>query len=142
MTSQIDLDQGGTFRQWYKAYLGPSVGWINIPLQSILPITATGTYNIDASTSFITVNVAASVTVVLPTTLGSTGGVQAQPGRYALNPITIVDIGGNASSFPITINPFAGENIMSLSTLSLSTPFGGYTLAPNATLHGWSVISP
>jgi hypothetical protein len=142
MTSQLDLDQGGTFRQWQKAYLGPSVGWINVPLQNILPIIATGTYNIDTSTSLVTINTASSVTIILPTVLGSTGGVQAQPGRYALNPITIVDIGGNAATFPTTIQPFPGENIMSLSSLPLSTNFGGYTLAPNATLHGWNSISP
>jgi hypothetical protein len=36
----MDLDQSGTSRQWLKAYLGPSIGWIERPYQNLQPITA------------------------------------------------------------------------------------------------------
>jgi hypothetical protein len=46
----VDLDQGGVSRQWSRNYLGPSIGWIDVPWQNLLPVTAAGTYNIDPST--------------------------------------------------------------------------------------------
>ncbi len=149
MTSQTDLDQGGTSRSWVRTYLGPSVGWVWTPQQNILPITAAGSYTIDLSTTLVTINVAALVTITLPSAkgtsaLGGTGGATdgAVPGVANKVPITIVDIGGNCFLFPTTIQPFDGENIMGLTSISLSVNFGGYVLAPNATLQGWNSISP
>jgi hypothetical protein len=142
MTSQLDLDQGGTFRQWVKAYLGPSIGWVNVPLQNILIITSAGTFTIDPSVSLVEVNVAGSVTVILPSVRGSAGGPQAQPGLYALNPVTVVDIGSHATANPITINPAAGENIMGLSSIQIVADNGAFTLAPSQDQLGWNSISP
>ena len=136
MPSQLDLDQGGTFRQWTRAYLGPSVGWINAPLQNILPITASGTYTLDPSTSLVTVN-ATMVTIILPTVIDPPVGPQALPGLFANNPITIVDIGGSASGSPITIQPHAGETIMGLASISINSNFGGYTLWPSSAQLKW-----
>src|SRR6516225_4038283 len=101
----VDLDQGGTSRQWSRNYLGPSVGWIMAPYQNILPITAAGTYTLDPSTNLVEVNVAAAVTIVLPSCQFPAAGAQAQPRLFASNPITIVGIGGNAATNNITINP-------------------------------------
>ena len=143
MTSQKDLDQGGTSRSWGRRYLGPSVGWIDVPVENILAITTAGTYTLDPSTSLVTVNVAGAVTIVLPSAIVPTAGAQAQPRLFAQNPVTIVDIGGNAQANPITIQPASGsENIMNLASISLSVNYGGYTLLPNSTLKGWNSISP
>jgi hypothetical protein len=146
MPSQLDLDQGGTSRQWTKAYLGPSVGWINIPAQNILAITVAGTYQLDPSTSLVTVNTTGAVTINLPAAIDPLVGPQAQPGLFANNPITIVDIGGNAGAHPITIQPIQpnpnSETIMGLTSISLSVNFGGYTLFPNSTRKTWNSISP
>ena len=144
MGSQTDLDQGGTNRQYVKQYLGPSVGWLvtPAPAASILAITAAGTYTVDRSVTLITVNVAGAVTLNLPAAHTPSVGPQAQPGLFVQNPITIVDIGGNATANPITINPNGAETIMGLATISLSVNYGGYTLKPNDSLNGWSSISP
>lgn len=142
MTSQTDLDQGGTTRAWRRTYLGPSVGWQWVPTNNVLPITAAGTYIIDPSTNLITVNVIGAVIIVLPSAI-LPASAQAQPGLFAQNPITIVDIGGHAQANPITIQPKSGaENIMNLASILLSVNYGGYTLAPNSTLKGWNSISP
>lgn len=139
----VDLDQGGTSRQWVNDYLGPTVGWVRRPTQNVLPITAAGTYTLDASTSLVTVSTSGTVVIVLPAATLPTVPGGAQPGLFVQNPITIVDIGGNAQAHPITIQPASGsENIMSLTQIQITVNFGGYTLAPNSTLRGWNSISP
>lgn len=143
MTSQTDLDQGGTNRQLRRQFLGPSLGWIETPAEaaSILAITSAGTFSIDPSTTLVTVNVAGAVTLNLPKAKSPTNQT-GQLGLFVQNPITIVDIGGNAAAHPITISPVAGETIMNLASITLSVNFGGYTLKPTNALPGWSSISP
>jgi hypothetical protein len=143
MTSQLDLDQSGTSRQWQRTYLGPSIGWQLVPYQSILPVTAAGTYNLDPSTNLVEVNVAAAVTIVLPSCQFPAAGAQAQPRLFAANPVTIVDIGGNAASNNITIQPNnVSETVMGLTSIKIATNFGGFTLQPVSSLKTWTSISP
>lgn len=138
MTSQTDLDQGGTYRTFLTTFLGPTVGWVSLPANNILPITAAGTYAIAPDTTLITVNVAGSVTLTLPSCVQPTVPAGAQPGLFGNLPITIVDIGGNAQAHPITINPQGGQTIMGLSTLSLATNYGSYTLIPLSAQSMWN----
>lgn len=143
MTSQIDLDQGGTTRQWTRSYMGPSVGWIDVPLQNVLLITAAGTYAIDPSTSLIEVNTTGSVTITLPSAVTPSAGAQAQSRLFAQNPITIVDIGGHAQAANITIQRNnTNESIMGLASIQITVNFGGYTLVPNSGQKTWNSISP
>jgi|SRR5215469_1051590 len=143
MTSQTDLDQGGTFRAWARQYFGPSVGWVYAPANNVLPITAGGVFQLDPSTSLVTVNTTGAVTIKLPAATNPSVPAGAQPGLYADNPITIVDIGGNAQAHPITIQPISiAETIMGLNSITISVNYGGYTLAPNSTLRLWNSISP
>lgn len=143
MSSQTDLDQGGTSRQWVRTFMGPSVGWIYVPLQNVLPITAAGTYAIDPSTSLIEVNTTGLVTITLPSCVVPTVGAQAQPGLFAKNPITIVDIGGHAQAAPITIQRNnVNESIMGLASIQITVNYGGYTLQPISGSATWNSISP
>jgi hypothetical protein len=144
MTSQTDLDQGGTNRQMVRQYLGPSVGWVTVPAPaaSILTITAAGTYNLDKSTTLVTVNVNGAVTINLPKAHTPNVGAQAQPGLFVQQPIVIIDTGGFAAAQPITLVPAAGETIMSLTSIQLNSNYGGFTLKPSDALNGWSAISP
>jgi hypothetical protein len=146
MPSQTDLDQGGTNRQWIPQWLGPSVGWIWVPALNILPITVGGTFQLDPSTSLVQVNTTGSVTIRLPSAIDPPAGPMSQTGLFANNPITIVDVGGNAGAHPITITPISpnpnGESIMGLASISLSVNYGGYTLLPNSANKTWNSISP
>jgi hypothetical protein len=137
-----DFDQGGTFRLLLRASLGPSVGWFNDPYRDTLNIITAGTFQLDPSYTLVNVNVAGVVTIILPAASNPSVPAITLPGLYCDNAITIVDIGGNAMVNPITIQPAPGENIMGLASITLSSNFGGYTLLPNATLHGWNSISP
>jgi hypothetical protein len=139
----MDLDQGGVSRQWERTYLGPSVGWIWRPLQNVLPIAAAGTYAIDPSFNLIEVNVAAAVTIVLPSCQTPAAGAQAQPRLFAGNPITIIDTGGNAAANNIVINPNnPSETVMGLSWIKIQTNYGGFTLLPVSAQRTWTSISP
>jgi hypothetical protein len=139
----MDLDQGGTSRQWSRNYLGPSIGWIDVPWQNLLPVTAAGTYALDPSTNLVEINVAGAVTIILPSCQFPAAGPQALTRLFANNPITIVGVGGNAASNNITINPNnASEIVMGLSSVKIATNFGGYTLQLVSGLKTWTSISP
>ena len=132
MSSQTDLDQGGTFRQWTRMWMGPSVGWVPVPIDAVLDITAAGTYTIARGTSLILLNVNASVTLNLPSSLAAPQGPQAIPGQWVINPVTIVDIGGfaNPGTIDYLIVPFGSETISGLANVTLGTPRGTIILIP------------
>jgi hypothetical protein len=122
--------------------MGPTVGWINVPNLNKLIITAGGTYPLDPSTSLVEVNTTGSVTITLPS-CANPGQSLSQQGLFAKNPITIVDIGGNAQAHPITIQRNnSGESIMGLASIALSANYGGYTLTPVPETLTWNSISP
>lgn len=144
MSSQTDLDQGGTVRQWVLVNMGPTVGIVRVPLQNVLLIAAPGSYVINASTTLVEVN-SIGVTVILPPASQPTysGAQTTQPGSFAARPITIVDILGSASiATPVLIQPAAGETIMGLASIKIQSSYGGYTLAPNSLEKTWNSISP
>jgi hypothetical protein len=142
MTSQTDLDQGGTSRQYVRQYLGPSMGWVTIPAPaaSILAITAAGTYTVSRSTTLVQVNVNGAVTLNLPK--AHTPAKPAQLGLFVQTPLVIADVGGFATANPITIVPFAGETIMGLASIRITVNYGAFTLKPLDALTGWESISP
>jgi hypothetical protein len=58
-------------------------------------------------------------------------------------PITIVDVGGNAQSANITIQPKSiSETIMGLASIQIKVNFGGYVLQPIPEQATWNSISP
>jgi hypothetical protein len=124
-------------------YLGPSIGWLDIPWQNLLPITAAGTYTIDPSINIVEVNVAGAVTIVLPAATNPAAGPQALTRLFANNPITIVDVGGNAAANNITTQPNnVGETVVGLTSVKIATNYGGFTLQPVPGQKTWTSISP
>lgn len=140
MGSQTDLDQGGTFRQWVRMYMGPSVGFVAVPVDAVLNVSAAGTYTIARGTSLILINVNASVTLNLPSSKASPAGPQAIPGQWVINPVTVVDIGGHASSNTYHIVPFGAETISGLASVDLASDHGSIILNPILATGGWNLI--
>jgi hypothetical protein len=141
MASQTDLDMGGSFRQFVRRYLGPSVGWVWTPEDNVVPITAAGTKTVLVGTTLVTVNVNGNVTVQLPSAKASANATAgALPGLSLALPITIVDIGGfvDGAAVLITILPFGAETIMGRASIQIATPYGAFTLLPNLTAGGWN----
>jgi hypothetical protein len=139
----VDLDQGGVSRQWRQVWMGPSLGWQPYPIQNLLPITTGGTFVIDPSFNMIEVNTSAPVTVVLPSCQLPAAGAQAQPLLFGLVPVTVVDTGGNAATYNITILPNnASETVMGLASVKIATNYGGFSLLPVPAQRTWASISP
>jgi hypothetical protein len=142
MVSQTDFDQGGSFRPFTTLFLGSGVGSVLVP-GALFPITAAGTYVLQAGTTTVTVNVAGAVTIKLPSAIfPPSAGAGAQPALCANQPVTIVDIGGFAGANPITIQPFGSEKIMGLTSLTLATPYDAVTLQPIPSAASWNMIAP
>ncbi len=140
MGSQSDLDQGGTFRQYERYWMGPSVGWVTSPQQAVLPITTGGAVVISRGTNLVTVSFNGSVTLNLPSAKASPQSPQAIPGQWVLLPVTVVDVGGFASANPITINPFGAELISGLATVQLASAYGSIILKPILETGGWTLL--
>ena len=86
MSSQLDLDQGGTFRQKKKVYLGPSVGWVEVPDQTIFPITAPGGYTLLRGMNLVTINVSQGSVVIYPVFSGRASGASGHPQPMGVDP--------------------------------------------------------
>lgn len=140
MSSQIDLDQGGTFRQTQKVYLGPSVGWQEVPEQWILNVTSGGITTVQRGVSLILVNFNGAVTIQLPSLKASLAGAQAIPKQFALIPIVICDIGGFAFAQPITVLPQSPELISGLASLPLQSAYGSFVIKPDLVNGGGSLM--
>ena len=136
MGSQTDLDQGGTFREWIRTFMGPSVGWVMAPARSVLVVAAAGTFTLQPSTTLVIINTTAPATIVMPSALNPSVPAGALPGLYVKSIINIVDISGAPN---VIIQPASGaETIMSTGSISLETSYGSYSLRPDNTLKGWT----
>ncbi len=136
MANQLDLDQGGTYRQTQKLYLGPSVGWVEVADQWLLNITAGGVTTLQRGTNLVLVNFNGAVSVQLPSLKASTAGAQAIPRQFTSIPLTISDIGGFAAGTPVTILPFGTELISGTFNnttvlLQLSSNYGSLVIRPD-----------
>lgn len=140
MSSQTDLDQGGTFRQYQRVYMGPSVGYLLVPQQAVFPITAAGTYSIERGMNLITLSPNGNVTVNLPSSKASVLGPQAIPGQWYLSLVTIADVAGHAGANVYTINPNGSETISGLATIRLATNYGAFLLKPLLETGGWTLL--
>jgi hypothetical protein len=139
MSSQTDLDQGGTHRQTQKVYLGPSVGWQNAPMANVLNVTE-ASVTVARGMNLIQVSRNGTVTINLPSSLRSAAGAQAIPFNSLIVPVVIVDAGGFASPTNIiTINAFAGELIDGLAAIEIVSSYGAYVLKPNIDTGGWTL---
>jgi hypothetical protein len=140
MGSQTDLDQGGTFRQFQRTYMGPSVGHLLVPVAAVLPITAAGTFSIARGTSLIKISANGNVTLNLSSSKATPQGPQAIPGQWVINPVTVVDIGGNAAANTFRIVPFDTELISGLANVDLASNFGSIILEPLLDTGGWNLL--
>lgn len=140
MGSQIDIDQGGTYRETQRVFLGPSVGWIDTPLQWRLDVIAGGTTSVARGTNLILVNFNGAVTLQMPSFKASSAGAQAIPRQFALVPVVIVDTGGFAQANPITILPFGTELFSGQSSIQLGSNYGSIIIRPDLVNGGGTLL--
>lgn len=139
MASQLDLDKGGSFRQYVRRWLGPSIGWVNSPDENVVPVTVGGTTTILPGTTLVPISFNGNVTIQLPSSKSSvTAGQAAIPGLALKLPMTLVDVAGFVDGVTIlyTILPFGTEKIMGLNSLQIASPYGAFVLIPILTGSG------
>lgn len=141
MGSQLDLDQGGTHRQYQRIWMGPSVGWLTMPVQAIINQSTAGTLNLLRWTNLVKCRVASGVlNINLPSSKASPQGPQAIPGQWVDNPVIIVDLSGQAGiATTINVFPFGSELISGLAEVQLAAPFGTLLLEPEIINGGWTL---
>ncbi len=120
--------------------MGPSVGWVSAPSQTIVNVTVTGTTTIQRGMNLVLVSVNATATIQLPSAKQSPAGAQALPGTFVITPVVVVDAGGFAGAHTITILPFGTELIDGLASITITSAYGAYVLKPNITAGGWTLI--
>lgn len=131
--SDVDLDKGGTERQWIKTWFGPSLGWAMTQIASVFSVAAGGTSNVPKGTTLVMVNFNGAVTLQLPSTIPTI----VTPASFFKYPLTIVDVGGFAGAgTEITILPANGETIMGLPQVQILNPHGSFSFLPKNT-GGW-----
>jgi len=119
------LDQSGGAVQWVRTYLGPTIGWVHLPVQparkvssAASPVTVgIGDYGLLVTT------LAAPLTINLPSvTEWVQQSIKTHPqmmlGSLELS-LWIKDMTGNAPANNITIQPFGPDTIDAL----VATPF-------------------
>jgi hypothetical protein len=133
----LDYDQGGNnMYQLSRTYFGPSLGWAMTEVLPTQAITSAGTTTIGLGASVVLVNVAAAVTLNLPSVVSWARPIN-QPAALFYTGIWIKDLGGNAGSFAITINPAIGELIDWGASTTISVAHGFVHLYPLPDLTGW-----
>jgi hypothetical protein len=141
MSSLTDFDAGGTFRPFYRVWLGSSLGWLNAP-GALLLVTTAGTTSFPVGISVVRVNVNGAVTIQLPVfkAPGASTAAMTQPALFIPWVVTILDEGGFAGSFPITVLPGAGETISGFSAVQISTAYGAMLLQSDPILGGSTIV--
>jgi hypothetical protein len=141
MGSQLDLDQGGTFRQFQRIWMGPSVGWQTMPVQAILTQSAAGTLVLQRWTNLVKLKIPNGVlNINLPSSMATAQGPQAIPGQWVYNPVILLDQSGQAGlATTINVNPFGTELISGLPQVQLATPYGTIILEPELVNGGWTL---
>lgn len=136
----MDLDQSGRGFQRVRTYLGPSLGWSDELVYPETSITTAGTYNVQAGDAMLLVNVPGAVTIQLPDVVAWVKQTANQPATGFGRQITVKDIGGNASNFPITIAPFGTQAIDGIhGPVTITASRATMTLVPLMDLSGWNV---
>lgn len=140
MPSQLDLDQGGTYRQTERLYLGPSVGWVEVPNVAQLNVTSGGTTTLLRGTNLILVSFNGAVTIQLPSLKASLSGAVGLPKQFSTIPIVICDVGGFAFSNPITVLPFGAELISGLASVPIGSNYGSLVIRPDIVNGGGTLM--
>jgi hypothetical protein len=104
-----DLDKGGAYSQKLRGYFGPTLGWLDEYVLPQVTITSGGVTTVPPGVSLLLIDVAATVTLNLPSAIVVLQQTAFQPANGIERAIWIKDFGGNAAAFNITINPFGSE---------------------------------
>ena len=133
-------DQGGGNCQWVKTYLGPTLGWVMLPVMPELIINSAAALVVPAYASRVLLNAAVKA-VTLPSV------AQWMLASLPLANIAAFDrslwikdyIGDASVAAPIVITPNGTDTIDGLPSFSIITNFDLIRFYPLTSLAGWYV---
>lgn len=132
------LDQSGSNAQWNRTWLGPTIGWVMLPVTPERIITSTAALTIRPYDSKILLN-AAVTSIQLPDVVAwVTSPFQVVQSAFERS-LWIKDLAGNARSNNIVITPYAGQTIDLLSSYTIVSNHALIKLYPLTDLSGWYV---
>jgi len=116
----MDLDQGGQYFQKVRIYLGPTLGATEVQVQPQIRITVGGTTTLNPGNYVVLVDAGPNnVTIQLPDVAAWMKVLPFLPGTDLEAAIWIKDLGGNARTNNIVINPFGSQTIDKLPQLKI-----------------------
>ena len=136
----LQTDQGGSNCQWTKVYLGPTLGWVMLPIMPELEITSAAALTIPAYASRVLLKAAVKA-IALPSVSQWMLATLPLANTAAFDrSLWIKDYVGDASSgAPIVITPNGSDTIDTLSSYSIITQNDLLKLYPLTDLTGWFV---
>lgn len=115
--------------------MGPTVGWIQVPVSYSRYVTAAGNYTVVPWDTIILINqtISAPMSVLLPKVsswLDMIGGSTE---------LIIKDYAGVAASNNITLQPYAGDSIVGPSVIQIVR--GSLQITPNPDRLSWTTVA-
>jgi len=131
----VDLDQSGSSWQKVRAWLGPSLGWVDRIVKPEVYISTPGVYNVQPGDSILFVN-STGVSINLPDVRAWVNEPAYQPATGFERSLWVKDF-GFAGTSNVLISAFTGQTIDTLASTILSVNFGLMKLWPLNNLSGW-----
>ena len=132
------LDQGGSNCTWSRVWMGPTIGWLMLPVVPELEVTSTAALTLQPYTSRVLLKVAVTQINLPKVTNWVLAQYQANQAAFDRS-IWIKDYGYNAQAHNITITPFGTDTIDGLPTFTMLNDGDLIRLYPLTSLTGWYV---
>ena len=136
-----NLDGGGGNCQWVRTYLGPTLGWVMLPVVPEIIVTSAATLTVPNYASRILLK-AAVTSVLLPKV--SQWMLASLPSANVAafdRSLWVKDYSGNATANPIVFTPNGADTIDGLASWTMATAFDLVQFYPLSDLSGWYVNS-
>lgn len=132
------LDQGGSNAQWNRTYLGPTVGWVMLPVMPEVFVTSAAAYTVPNYASRVLLRAAVTSVLLPDVNKWVTSPFQAVQSAFDRS-LWVKDLSGTFFASPCTFTPFAGQTIDGLATYQVVSNHALIRFYPLTDLTGWYV---
>lgn len=134
-----DLDQSGGFPQYVRTYLGPTVGWVMLPVDPETFIAAGPSYTVARFDSRVMLNATGTpvTSIQLPDVVDWVRCAFQRVQSAFDRSLWIKDYAVQAAAHPITVTPFGAQTIDGLGSFQIINNRALLRLYPLSNLAGW-----
>lgn len=134
------LDQGGSNCQWVRTWMGPTLGWMMLPVVPELEITSAAALVIGPYTSRVILNAAVKAIALPSVAQWMTASLPLANTSAFDRSLWIKDLVGQASfASPIVVTPNGADTIDLLASYNIATTNDLIRLYPLTDKSGWYV---